>query len=134
MSINTKRSSALSHWKVHCYRHDIPKTNVHWTLNNNHSLTKSILTHLNFSDLLQGGHYHLVEAAKPKYFKVKWLKIFGSKKTKGHKQNRQNRLKSSMPNGGEPDLLQGGHYHLVEASFVLSSSQCFECFGTDMVC
>ena len=30
------------------------------------------------------------------------LKVFGSNKTKGHKQDSQNRLWSPMPEGGEP--------------------------------
>ena len=30
------------------------------------------------------------------------IKDFGSKKTKGPKQDRQNRQRSSMPDGGEP--------------------------------
>jgi hypothetical protein len=31
----------------------------------------------------------------------KYLKVFGNKKTKGPKQDSQNRLRSPMPEGGE---------------------------------
>jgi hypothetical protein len=40
---------------------------------------------------------HHVRSKQPKYN----LKVFGSKKTKGPKQDSQNRLWSPMPEGGE---------------------------------
>jgi hypothetical protein len=44
---------------------------------------------------------HHVRSKQPKYREPNNLKVFGSKKTKGPKQDSQNRLWSPMPEGGE---------------------------------
>ena len=49
---------------------------------------------VNFKYLVFFGVFFLLDSFE--------IKDFGSKKTKGPKQDRQNRQRSSMPDGGEP--------------------------------
>jgi hypothetical protein len=46
-----------------------------------------------------------VPARSRKIGKPNNVKIFRSNKTKGHKQDRQNQLRSPMPDGGDPAFL-----------------------------
>jgi hypothetical protein len=43
--------------------------------------------------------------SKPKDWKAKYLKVFGSNKTKGPKEDNQNQLRSAMPKGGKSTVI-----------------------------